>query len=113
VSIIHLPKLETRVRLTGEGGAFKETNFTRVSLFLMCGVYVKLSSLIKESFACVLKSFPTLLEAQQTFKKTTHFRRHSPICNKDLWKTTGQEDKNLETRKINFDGLVSHTKKRG
>jgi hypothetical protein len=55
VSIIHLSKLDTPVRLTGGDEAFKETNFTHVFLFLTYDVCVtpvsslikKLSSLIK------------------------------------------------------------------
>jgi hypothetical protein len=63
VSIIHLPKLEKRLRLIRGGEAFKETNFTDVFLFLMYDVYVTIvSSLIKERYACVLQSFPTLPE---------------------------------------------------
>jgi hypothetical protein len=67
VSIIHLSKLDTPVRLIGRDEVFKKTNFTHVFLFLMYDVCVtpvsalikKLCSLIKESYACVLKSFTT------------------------------------------------------
>jgi hypothetical protein len=60
VLIIHLPKLGTRVRLISGGEAFKETNFAHAFLFLIYDFYVStLSSLIKEGYACVLKSFPT------------------------------------------------------
>jgi hypothetical protein len=51
------------VRIIREGEAFKETNFAHGCLFLMYDIYVTIvSSLIKESYACVLKSFPTLPE---------------------------------------------------
>jgi hypothetical protein len=47
VSIIHLPKLGTLVRLIRGGEAFKETNFKHVFLFLIYDVYVTtVSSLI-------------------------------------------------------------------
>jgi hypothetical protein len=47
-SIIHLPKLGTRVLLIRRGEAFTETNFTHVFPFLMYDVYVTtVSSLIK------------------------------------------------------------------
>jgi hypothetical protein len=63
MSIIHIPKLGIRVPLIRVGEAFKETNITQVLLFLMYDVYViTASSLIKESHACVLKSFTTLPE---------------------------------------------------
>ena len=58
VQIIHLPKLGTRVGLIRGYEAFKETNFTRVFLFLIYNVYVTaVSSIIQSSYVCVLKSF--------------------------------------------------------
>jgi hypothetical protein len=63
VSIIHLPKLGTCVHVIGGGEVFKKTTFTHIFLFLMYDFYViTVSSSIKESYACVLKSFPTLPE---------------------------------------------------
>jgi len=56
----HLPKLGTRVRLIWGDEAFTETNCTPVFLFIMYDIYVAtVSSLIKISFTCVLKSFTT------------------------------------------------------
>jgi len=56
VKIIHLPKLGARVRLIWGDEAFTETNFTPF-FSLMYDVYVAtVPSLIKLSFACVLKS---------------------------------------------------------
>jgi hypothetical protein len=34
------------------------------------------------------------------------------ISNKNLWKVTGQEDINVEIRKENLDGSVTHYEKR-
>jgi hypothetical protein len=63
VSITHLPKLGTHVHLIRGGDACKETNFTRVFLFLIYYVYVTIiSSLIKWSYFCVLKSLTALLK---------------------------------------------------
>ena len=60
VKIIHLPKLGTRVRLIWGDEAFMETNFAPIFLFIMYDIYVAtVSSLIKLSFTCVLKSFTT------------------------------------------------------
>jgi len=60
VEVIHLPKLGTPMRLIWGDEAFTETNFTPVFLFLMHDIYVAtVSSLIKLSFTCVLKSFTT------------------------------------------------------
>ena len=54
------PKLGTRVRLIWGDEAFTETNFTPVFLFVMYDIYVAtVSSLIKLSFTCDLKSFTT------------------------------------------------------
>jgi hypothetical protein len=54
----HLPILGTRIRLIWGDKAFTETNFTRIFLFLTYDVYVAtVSSLIKLSYSCVLKSF--------------------------------------------------------
>ena len=54
----HLPKLGTPVHLIWGDEAFTETNFTPVFLFVMYDIYVEtVSSLIKLSFTCVLKSF--------------------------------------------------------
>jgi len=48
------------VRLIRGYEAFKETNFSRGFLFQIYDVYVTtVSSLIKSSYACVLKSFTT------------------------------------------------------
>jgi len=58
VKIIHLPKLGTLARLIWGDEAFTETSFTPVFLFIMYNIYVAtVSSLIKLSFTCVLKSF--------------------------------------------------------
>jgi len=55
---IHFPKLRTCVRLIWGDEAFTEMNFTPIFLFIMYDVYVTtVSSLIKFSFTCVLKSF--------------------------------------------------------
>jgi hypothetical protein len=68
LSIIHLPKLGTHIRLIRGGEAIKETNFTHAFLFLMYDVDVTtVCSLIKESYAYILKSFTTLPEVQQQF----------------------------------------------
>ena len=53
----HLPKLGTRVCLIWGDEAFTETNFTPILLFIIYDIYVStVSSLIKLSFTCVLKS---------------------------------------------------------
>ena len=59
--IIHLPKLGTRVRLIWGDEAFTETNFTPIFLLIMYDMYYEatVSSLIKPSYTCVLKSFAT------------------------------------------------------
>ena len=54
------PKLGTRVRLIWGDEAFTETNFTPVFLSIIYDIYVAtVSSVIKLSFTCVLKSFTT------------------------------------------------------
>jgi len=58
--MIHLPKLGTPVHLIWGDEPFTETNFTPVFLLIMYDIYVAtVSSLIKLSFTCVLKSFTT------------------------------------------------------
>jgi hypothetical protein len=58
---IHHPKLRTRMHLIRGSEAFIESNITRIFLFLMYDVYVTtISSLIKWSYVCALKSFTTL-----------------------------------------------------
>jgi len=48
------------VRLIWGDEAFTETNFAPIFLFIMYDIYVAtVSSLIKLSFTCVLKSFTT------------------------------------------------------
>jgi hypothetical protein len=48
------------MRLIRGGEALKETNFTHGFLFLKYTIYVTtVSSLTKENYACVLKSFST------------------------------------------------------
>ena len=54
----YLPKLGTCVHLLWGDEVLMETNFTPVFLFVMYFIYVAIvSSLIKLSFSCVLKSF--------------------------------------------------------
>jgi hypothetical protein len=49
LSVIHLPNLETRVRLIRRDEALEEIHFTRVFLFLIYDVYVTtVSSLINK-----------------------------------------------------------------
>jgi hypothetical protein len=80
MSVIHLLKLETHVCLIRGYEAFMEMNLTYIFLFLIYYICVKtVSSLIKYSYVCVLKSLRLFPKFQKQFLKNLPIMGDVPL----------------------------------